>query len=89
MVLMITNIAKVDTVRHHHQQKQVNCRKKMRGWHFEGFALGPAKSLQVKQTDVGLTVTRAEGCTRAWCWLGTVGGEAILITYWHWLDQEG
>ena len=31
----------------------------MRGWHFEGFALGPAKSLQVKQTDVGLTVTRA------------------------------
>ena len=59
MVVMIINIAKVDIVRHHHQQKQVNCRKKMRGWHFEGFALGPAKSLQVKQTDVGLTVTRA------------------------------
>ena len=85
MVLMITNIAKVDTVRNHIQQKQVNCRKKMRGWHFEGFALGPAKSLQVKQTDVGLTVTRAE----SWCWLGTVGVEAILITYWHWLGQEG
>ena len=86
---MITNIAKVDTVRHHIQQKQVNCRKKMRGWHFEGFALGPAKSLQVKQTDVGLTVTRAEGCTRACCRLGTVGVETILITYWHWLGQEG
>lgn len=32
---------------------------------------------------------RDESNTRAWCWLGTVGGETILITYWHWLGQEG